>query len=213
MKTKLSILLIAVTLFSSFCFAQTIEREENSQLRRQTKKWVVTGQVLGLGPIPGTTSSGSAAGYFIEPDLIISVEAIGGKSLATFFDFFSYRQVRFNSTGVHLKSFLGNSFYVKGGVDYNRFSMDYSYSFLSSTGSHGFESEFVTSAVTIGNQWQFDHFTLGCDWFGWTAPISSRITSEYSTSASEKIALDDDESRFTKTGGAQALRFYLGFSW
>ncbi len=212
MKTKLSTILIILTLLSSVCFAETAEPETNSQTRRQDKKWFVTGQAVGIGPIPGTTTSGFAFGYFINPDLILSAEAVGGNSSGTFFDFFSNRKLRYNSAGMHLKNFLSTNFYIKGGVDYNRFSEDYSSLFFGAS-SHGFESEFYSGAIAIGNQWQFSHFTIGCDWVGYTLPISSKITSEYYSSASEKTYLEDDESRYTKMGGAEGLRFYLGFSW
>ena len=187
------------------------DKDLTSQDLRKDKTWIATGQVFGLGPIPGTVTQGGSFGYFIAPDLIISAEVVSGNSPLILFENTSYRSLKYNSVGIHAKNFVGRSFYVKGGIDVNRFTEDYVG--FTTTNFHGFDSDSTSASIVIGNQWQFSHFTLGCDWVGMTLPLTSNIKSEYASDNFEKASLEDDKTRYLKSSGLQLLRFYLGASW
>lgn len=186
-------------------------KDMTSQDYRQGKTFVATAQIVGLGPIPGSLTQGLSFGYFINPDLIISVEAVSGQSPLILFDIVSYRSVKYNSVGVHFKKFIGRTFYFKAGADVNRFTEDYVG--YPSTNTYGFDSDSVSTSIVIGNQWQISNFTIGCDWVGATLPISSNIKSEYASTTYNKTDLESDKSRYLKNTGLQLVRFYLGASW
>lgn len=186
-------------------------KDLTSQDFRKDKTFIATGQVFGVGPIPGSLTQGGSFGYFINPDLIISLEVVSGNSPIILFDINSYRSVKYNSVGIHAKNFVGRSFYFKGGVDVNRFTEDFVG--FNIANRHGFDSDSTSASIAIGNQWQFSHFTLGCDWVGATLPLTSNIKSEYASDNYEKASLEDDKTRYLKSTGLQLLRFYLGASW
>ncbi len=76
---------------------------------------------------------------------------------------------------VRYKSFLGNSFYWRVGPGLRQ------YQIKDRLGSIFSDREELDSTGTvlsfgadvgIGNQWQFETFTLGCDWVGYYFPVS-----------------------------------------
>jgi hypothetical protein len=60
---------------------------------------------------------------------------------------------------VQYKNFVGNTFYMAPEIFYLNYADTAGYSYderLTGLGAH----------FRIGNQWQWEHFTLGCDWVG-----------------------------------------------
>ena len=101
-----------------------------------------------------------------------------------------------------VKIFTGNSFYVKPGIYYRKQTDVLSWIYNSSAdnwaANEKAEIEDIGINFRIGNQWQWDNFTLGCDWIGLSRTVSK---------LSETGNTEDLE-----VSGA-ALNFYLGLSF
>ena len=119
-----------------------------------------------------------------------------------------------NSVGIHAKKFMSNSFYINGGIDYTTMKYDNDYIFTTSSikDAYGFEANMISASFVIGNQWQWDTFTLGCDWVGMTLPISHNVTSEYADTSysTAKRYNKEDQDTLLVNGSPQLLRFYVG---
>jgi hypothetical protein len=228
--------LLVSILLSSFAFAAdevttspvtepdtqpTSELRLNSTKNRANKNFMVTGEVLGIGP-SGVYAQGLNLGMFLNDSSLLLLELNGGKNnvshgfLFTWGDSISQEGY---SVGVHYKKFTGNSFYVKFGGDYR--SIDYSYTdefwFSSGSGSNRqFTGESLAAAFAFGNQWQMENFTIGCDWFGLEVPIASKVNNiRYDATASSYDRKDNREDirRYVTGVGYTLLRFYLGASF
>jgi hypothetical protein len=67
----------------------------------------------------------------------------------------------------------------------------------------------------VGNQWQWDGFTMGCDWVGYFLSLS---TSASYGSGSDLDAADkksEEDSLISRLGGSSLhlARFYIGWSF
>lgn len=219
-----SILLPLITLLSLNAIAsteeviiesrKTIVEKDSSEHMRMNKKLTVQWQLFGSGA-NGTSQSAIIAGYHLDRNSIIQLEAGGGGTSFrnTFFNSSEYSYDSY-SVGAHFKKFLGNSFYVKSGIDYRtvKYRFDYGYSSVKT----GFEGNSTAASIVIGNQWQWNNFTLGCDWIGLSLPFAHNITSETLSDNADsyhRTSLDEDEEHYLKNGYAQALRFYVGYSF
>ncbi len=199
--------------------------QDSSQFNRIDKSFQVVGILTGYGPNPTTSATGLQAGYFLNREMLLLVEATSGKR-GNFFSSSIYEDDTKGQTfGVHFKHHTGNSFYYKTGLDYRK--IDYRYSYQSSINgdeSISFNGDSVAATFQIGNQWQWDNFTMGCDWVGISVPLTHNTNNEYispgaqasdSTGLSNyyRKKLDDNISSVSKDSAATLLRFYLGFSW
>lgn len=195
--------------------------EDSSEHRRIGKSVIVTAQTLGLGPVLWN-SQGLTAGYFLNRNLILQMEVMRGDlRLHGLND----KEVKMQSIGAHFKHFLANSFYYRIGVDHLKVQTDQmvygrttSYPFsgpgvVTSESLGQFEGTMTGATLTIGNQWQWENFTLGCDWVGITSPITSQISFETANDSTAQSRLEDDENFLVKSSKLHLLRFYLGASF
>lgn len=196
------------------------EIKANSTSNRMNKNYTVTGEILGVGP-SGVYGQGIQFGFFLDESSLITIEINGGKNsidegfLFTWGD--SLHQEGY-SVGAHYKRFVGNSFYLKGGGDYRTIKRKYTdeFWFSSDESTREFSGESVAVALALGNQWQMENFTIGCDWFGLELPVASRVYNvRYSANATEYDRKDnrEDMNRLVKGVGYTALRFYMGASF
>ena len=198
----------------------------SSSSNRLDKSFTLLASPIGLGPSQNA-EAGLVAGIFISPKTLIQLEA-GDGNTSEGFSFFGTSTVKSHtsSASIAIKHFVGNSFYVKGGVDNRR--INYSESYKSTWNLFGtpstyednvtFEAESWSASVVIGNQWQWENFTLGCDWVGIAAPFTSEVKSEsYATTSTDKTSIQRDladrEKRKLKDMAFQGLKFYLGASF
>ncbi len=78
-----------------------------------------------------------------------------------------------------------------------------------------FTEESLGAGLVIGKQWQWNNFTLGCDWIGLSLPFASTVKSE-TVAGSESFyrdKLDSVQQKYLRSGFAQALRFYVGYTF
>ncbi len=245
MFNKITILALSILLYSLFIpktseAAETTEQQIIQQISvapltssdvRKDLKYTVTLQPVGFGPIP-EFSQGINIGYFLNPNSILQLEytsshtpfqtpaysGANGYGSSTSSQRW-YSSLRGYSLGIHLKQFFGNSFYVNGGVDYRNLSRNNDYEDLTNTSqsfSVGFSGTSVAAAISLGNQWQFSHFTIGCDWIGVSVPFSHTVQNESTVgpvSDDGFSARQTDESRYLSMPSIQVLRLYAGASF
>ncbi|MCB0367982.1 MAG: hypothetical protein KDD45_00735 [Bdellovibrionales bacterium] len=196
--------------------------EDSSEANRINKKGTVTLGLIGIGPNFAPAQS-VQAGYFLNRNNLIMLDTKSGNSPAyrssTEYDWITIKpEVKINQVGVHYKNFPGNSFYIKTGLDYNH--VDYTYDFSQSLYRKNLKSSFtgesLIASFVIGNQWQWQSFTLGCDWIGFASPVYSKITSEKAPDSTESYDLDafkEDKGYYVSSSSVVLLRFYLGASF
>ena len=162
-------------------------------------------QPVGLGVI-GTNESLIALGYHITENDLLALEFGAGRS-----DFQwkwdgqveDKKVLTGESVGVHYKRFFSDTFYLKTGLDYRgvKYQGDASADFVSVAGTSGVVS------VLIGNQWQWQNFTLGCDWVGMGIPFASFVSSQY---GADNDAIAAARNKYLEDIFAQGVRVYIG---
>lgn len=196
---------------------------DESMQNRQGKQWQFDVNLMGVGP--SLTGTGGLIGaYFLSPDQLILVELTSGSlGAGTNVDddkVGSDYDITSKSIGVHYKQFTGNSFYFRAGGDFR--SMNYKYSFTSANPADSSNMEFSGTSFAlnfqIGNQWQWDNFTLGCDWVGVSIPVTSKVTEDRFVSNGIYSSIDrkqynDDSKALVESSHLNLLRFYLGASF
>jgi hypothetical protein len=186
--------------------------EGSSEHHRMDKQYVLTGETgFSVGAIP---SGGANAGYYLDRNSVVQASYAGGS--LKLIDF----SLRTKTGSVLYKRFLGNSFYFRAGPGYREIELQYD-NWLNSTflKSNGYKdvgvSRSLVADVAIGNQWQWENFTLGCDWIGAMVPVAdlgSRINTD-GLSDADKRDVNDQWDKLQKITSLQAIRFYIGASF
>lgn len=189
---------------------------DSSEHNRMNKNFSLTYMAFGVGP-NRAGSIGGTASLFLNRNSSIDFEYVSGRPLYTNWFSWSDYDVQTSSYGIHYKQFTGNSFYFRVGADYRTVKYRYTLRDIFTTevtSINRFEGDSVTATFLIGNQWQWENFTLGCDWIGIALPVTSRISSEsVSGSSPNSIYMKDDQDWLVKNPASIGLRFYLGASF
>ncbi len=228
-----SSILVTVLTFVSITSAAQVQLEEipggpvvvngdavskySSEYYRINKKYFGGAQVLGVGPNI-SNNYGFVFGPYLDRQSILTIEALGGSSILDWETLGSRYTSKTFALGAHYKMFRGNSFYIKGGADLRKFDRTYTYTSLidgSQDTRWSFSGESIALSLQIGNQWQFDQVSIGCDWIGYSLPIASRIVSENFQIGDEidRQWMRDDQNDLVKNGHANLLRLYIGASF
>lgn len=189
------------------------EKPDTSSLaQRQGKVGYLSVQPLGFAVFP-VPSIGLNGGFYLDSNRLVQIEASRGKLP---FDFFA---IDAESLGVNLKYFVGNSFYLKGGGAYRTIAIN---NVECAACSPGFNRNWgsaktIAGEFAIGNQWQWENFTLGCDWIGVMVPLTTAgvdpLPSSTSLGRREREELDRSWQQLAKSTSTSFLRFYLGASF
>lgn len=193
--------------------SQIAVQENSSAHNRMGKKSQVTaGSGLIIGLIPG---AGLNYEYFLTPNSTLQLQAAQGEVDTWFFSDHTFEGTLISA---NYKRFEGNSFYYRVGGDYRKIkvsSNDKDFGIFASDERISGTAESLSASIAIGNQWQFESFTIGCDWIGLTVPvinISNTFKSDNMASASYASDKKDWEDLKTQPS-AQILRLYLGASF
>lgn len=232
MKTTI---LIPMMMVAQLSFAQTTQVEtidkttaaqlNNSEMNRRDKKYQLNLILTGSGPT-AAGSLGLSAGYFLEKDKMLFLEVTDSKTTFSKISLTTNDAAKPNfeetlkgqSIGVHYKQFTGNSFYFRTGLDYGKTSYNFKYT-PSSTGNTenaSLSGDALYANFQIGNQWQWENFTLGCDWVGLSVPLYSHESDRSMNSFAQadesyySDKLDKASSDFIKGAHLNIVRFYLG---
>lgn len=163
-----------------------------------------------LGRLP-STGYGLRAGYYISPDSLVGLS-------------YSFAKLETNNAvsesllfEVTYKRFFTNSFYMDAGfasdaigVTYQVRSSANAYEKVESSG----ELKRLGLVLHMGNQWQWNHFTLGCDWVGHHLPLQRSESFKPSAGGNpEDEDRQKDEVRKKVRSTLQLARFYVGISF
>ncbi|RYZ77100.1 MAG: hypothetical protein EOP05_02980 [Proteobacteria bacterium] len=183
----------------------------SSAQNRVGKSFTITGQPIGI-TTTALLISGVNLGFSLAPNTLIWVDLLGNLND----NFESDYKTKVFSLGVSLKQFLGNSFYLKGGLEHRTVSRDYDSFFSGSFDEQwGYKGSSTGVSFGLGNQWQIGHFTIGCDWIGVILPISHTRKDEYVSVAQSGSSADlqEDSDEALKDTRVNLLHFYLGASF
>lgn len=190
--------------------ADNVPVKKNSSDNRQGKKGVVLAEI-GLIDVVHF-GSGIQVGYFLTPRLMLEADYMQAS-----FSLFGYES-KVNVATARTKWFVGNSFYVQGGAGLRQLSAVDDVSAFIGTDSYrtSFASSYLVGEVGIGNRWQFDSFTIGCDWVGYLVPLAKLSSSESFSGNESEATKDDDRKNFTsqsENGNLLLVRFHLGWAF
>lgn len=185
--------------------------EDSSEFHRQELTASIVVEPVGFAPYPGF---GFAGGYYLTPDDLVEFSYHSASLDFTLF------KLESTMAEVRLKHWFGNSFYVNGGLGLR--SLKASVTLEPLTGTTDYTSSATASSfggsLVIGNRWQWETFTMGCDWIGFFVPLSTteaKVTAPSSTDYSEedRQSAEDDMNDLALSGSPMFLRFYLGVSF
>jgi hypothetical protein len=127
-------------------------------------------------------------------------------------------KVEGSAFALSFKQFFTDSFYVEGGFDYAKASGEFTISKAvlgtaeDATVDVGHYTK-LSALIQIGNQWQWDSFTLGTSWIGALIPLARSEeytdTTFFGTTPNSAKKFEDG----AKETQATVLRFYLGWSF
>ncbi len=162
-----------------------------------------------VAPFPMT---GAAAGWYASKDLLAELAYTqGGLALGIV-------NIKISLVELRAKYFIGNSFYVNGGIGQRSIKFDASLdSKIVGAPSISADAEAKTTGLSfgLGNRWQWSYFSMGCDWLGYFAALSSSGSKVDVPGAADKDTKDlkDSVDKLGKTSSYQLLRFYMGVSF
>lgn len=143
-----------------------------------------------------------SAGIFLNPNNIISLRYSNlNKS-----DGYEVEKLRAITLGY--RHFLGNSFNIMPTAYWRRTKVDNnepSNSIFFGRNPH-FIYEDVGAGLRVGNEWQWEHLTMGCDWIGLN--MAFKVLNK-----DEKQRTLFDNTDLKKAVNLTALSFYLGYSF
>ncbi len=197
----------------------TMIEENSSRHHRIDKDYQATALVFGIGPSVSKTY-GVHFGKYLDIDSVLLLEITGGTNDWSSSNYSgtsgTKQEISSSSIGLHYKHFTGNSFYLRIGADYR--ILKYKNTSLNSDltrDTRSFEGDSIAANFQIGNQWQWESFTLGCDWIGYSAPLTSNIRNFEVVSSLdyEHRWAKEDADMYIKKGHFNLLRFYMGTSF
>lgn len=168
--------------------------KDESMANRASKKATVNAALIGT--TFNALSSSIEVGYHIDENSIVTLQYTSMRGDAGYGD-----DGKGNSISLGLKKFVSNSFYLKPELyRRNQIVIDsMGWSFDNFEFANGGEVEDFGASFKIGNQWQWNTFTIGCDWFGLSRTLSV-------------IEDDTNDNGFPETT-VSFLNFYLGMTF
>jgi hypothetical protein len=165
---------------------------------------------LAHGSIPGY---GVGYGYLFRPNLKIL-----GEFVHSYRDFSNDYKAEYIETekldvtgqdlSIKAQYFLGQSFYLSGGFGHRSLRIAaHARSQLSDVSAEGeIASSSFVGQMGLGNEWKItDHFTLGCQWIGFSVPLTSSSASKLNASYEDDpqfAETKDDLNKLSKTMGS-----------
>lgn len=167
-------------------------------------------------PLP---SAGFSLGFFATPD--IRLEANYTKGEIDFIDELSSKLY-----AARVKFFFGNSFYVNVGAAYRELDLTID-EWLFSDRRLSRSMHHVGGELSLGNNWQFSSFSIGCDWAGYFLPLRKLKDTRQQSGARRSLfgaqsnpendngefASEDRWERYANGGTWQAVRMNVGWSF
>ena len=185
--------------------------EKDSQANRKDQTFSLTYEALGT-IYPYFSNQGVALGIYQNPDLIWELTYNNGDFVLN--DLISGVSADIELATIRAKMFLGNSFYANLGIGARKFTF---------IGESSVDDTRIEETITsygaefdIGNRWQWDSFTLGCDWVGVFKPFAYEAEQTITGANTDSVLSLDFENTADGIGKANSphmLRLYFGFSF
>lgn len=177
------------------------EKPDESKYNREKKQYQIAVGFLGMEYIgsPLTLS----LGYYLNPNslLLLRYSSYNGNDV----DDRAAQKLRATTLG--FRQFFGNSFNVMPTLYYRRNTADYfKEGTMTIIGPTNLVYEDIGMGFRVGNEWQWDNFTMGCDWFGINRTIKELNKKESGLGVINDITLQ-------KAVTITALSFYIGYSF
>ncbi len=214
----MKVLAILLLLTSSFLSAAETESPTTdvgrSRAARADKTWGWVGQAGNLTLVNRSTF-GVGAGflYYLSTDNVLSFE-IGAGTNYDFTSSFAGDTVNSHDRriGFYYKGFVSNSFYLKTGLEINHvhYNVVHYPLFGGSSFSQTADVRLYSVFFGVGNQWQINKLTIGCDWAALMVPFANSHYSEESSGT--PFSVWDLKARLTSVGLIVG-RFYIGMSF
>jgi hypothetical protein len=173
---------------------------KTSAEEREDKKFQLAVGLLGHEYV-GSSALTAQLGFFLDPDNIIIARYTNFNGNGLNDD----NSAKLRAVTLGIRHFVGNSFNLTPSVYYKRSVEDGDFSLFSNARTKRIYED-LGIGFRIGNEWQWDSFMLGCDWFG-----INRTIKKFN---SEKTGNDDWDS-FSSDGEYSFIlaSFYLGWSF
>lgn len=140
-------------------------------------------------------------GYVLSPKSMISLKYANQNG------HYEDKATKMRSLTLGYRRFAGNSFNIMPTVYYRRSKSDRFNAGLFTTGRSTLIYEDVGVGLRIGNEWQWENFTLGVDWFGLNAKVIQLNKEKRDTS--DGFDLFNIEEDITLT----VLSLYIGYTF
>jgi hypothetical protein len=166
---------------------------------REAKKFQIAFGMLGHEYV-GFSALTAHLGFFLDPDNILFARYsnLNGRGLD------DEDSAKLRAVTVGVRHFVGNSFNLTPTIYYKRTVEDGDYSLFTSQRSRRVYED-LGLGFRIGNEWQWDSFMMGCDWFGVNRTIK-KFNSEKTNDSWDDLSSDGRFSFIISS-------FYVGFSF
>ena len=183
--------------------AEPLKENRPSQENRQNKKYQLS---TGIGNDYSFAAYTFSAGYFIDPSQVITFRysriTQDQESEATYNEL---HKIRAYTLGY--KKFFGKSFFMQPTAYYRKSSTDYvNEGSIKSIGTPNLIYDDIGVGFRVGNEWQWNSFLLGVDWFGMNKTIHEINSKTIWQGSPESTSLKTDIT-FT------IISVYLGLSF
>lgn len=202
-----------------------VDRPDSSVIVRNTSEFHRLNKKVNvfIGAHAYSNVSGYELGfeYYLDRNKVLQIEFLSGR--ATWTDTINEifgDQSKTEATGalVSYKYYTGNSFFLRGGIDYvqhDYYRLDRDLFDTTINGEQSFTADSAGVLISIGNQWQIENLTLGFDWIGLRIPAYTKIKNirnSYSQSDYQTRYFEDDQNTFVKrTSGFASARVGISF--
>lgn len=183
---------------------------EFSAAKRVGKKFTVLGEVgFSIAPDP---TAGIAAGYYVDSDLIAEVSYVSGSLMVEDVD------LKWEFLEARARWFFQNSHYLNFALSSRLFTFGSSLADDTETMQIPVDEQMHSYGASLGwgNRWQFDLWTLGCDWVSYFVPLKVSGDSRRSIDGSNSDDLksyNDVISKSGETAHFDILRMHVGVSF
>ncbi len=164
---RIAFIVFALSFLSTTALARKGPKAPRVPSSEERKKQSVTADAqpftLFLGTVGQGFTSGAAVGQFLTSDTVVRATARSGKSCL--YERCSYVET---SASITVQHFVANSFFLEGGAMfqnniYHRVPWG-STSWQTDDNHYTYSAETYGGTIALGNQWQFDSFTIGVRW-------------------------------------------------
>jgi hypothetical protein len=211
----LLIFLLSVPVMAQDESPKATTSNDSSEYHRQNKKFSIVAQPIGIYVLP---TIGASLGYYYSDRDLIELDFTSGNADFLIFELHS------STITARWKRFFGNSFYANFGLTSRSMGGETKVKSILTTEEDVDVKYSVSSVgldVGIGNRWQWEYFSLGCDWVGYFMPISKGDVDDDIPEARRNDPEYQESHRKTRedfkdlgeSPNLYLLRFYLGASF